>query len=76
MVSKPTIMPLDLARKKVEAFDEWLEEQPADVKDTVSLHLSALHGVVGPDSAKLLLGEIYLTARRLIHIEKKYGDIR
>ena len=69
-------MPHDVAHRKVEAFDNWMRTQPKDIQDVVFVHLDSLKDVMGPDSAKLLLGEIYLATRRLIHIENKYGGIR
>lgn len=76
MVSRPTLMPHEVARRKVEAFDNWMSTQPRNVQDVVLVHLDVLIDIMGPDSAKLLLGEIYLATRRLIHIENKYGGIR
>jgi hypothetical protein len=61
---------------RVAAFDEWLAGQEQPVKDTVFQHIGALIKAVptmGEKSAKLLLAEVYLVARRHIHIEKKYG---
>lgn len=61
---------------RIAAFDEWLAEQSQPVKDTVSQHIDALTKAIptmGEKSAKLLLAEVYLVARRHIHIEKKYG---
>ena len=65
------------ADSKIAAFDEWLAGQAQPVKDTVSQHIGALTKAVptmGEKSAKLLLVEVYLVARRHIHIEKKYGE--
>jgi hypothetical protein len=62
---------------RVTAFDEWLAGQEQPVKDTVCQHIGALTNAVptmGEKSAKLLLAEVYLLARRHIHIEKKYGE--
>lgn len=62
---------------RIAAFDEWLAGQEQPVKNTVSQHIGALINAVptmGEKSAKLLLAEVYLLARRHIHIEKKYGE--
>lgn len=62
---------------RIAAFDEWLAEQSQPVKDTVSQHIGALIKAVptmGEKSAKIVLIEVYLLARRHIHIEKKYGE--
>lgn len=66
----------DAVDSKVAAFDEWLEMQSQPVRDTVQSHIAALVKAVptmGDKSAKLLLSEVYLVARRHIHIESKYG---
>jgi hypothetical protein len=52
------------------------QRQNEDVKDTVQIHIAALVKAIqnlGDKSAKILLSEVYLEARRHIHIEKKYG---
>ena len=62
---------------RVAAFDEWLAGQEQPVKDTVSQHIDALKKAVpnmGEKSAKIVLIEVYLLARRHIHIENKYGE--
>lgn len=62
---------------RVTAFDEWLAGQEQPVKDTVCRHVAILVKAIptmGEKSAKLLLAEVYLVARRHIHIEKKYGE--
>jgi len=67
----------DAADAKIAAFDEWLEEQSKAVRDKVQLHISELVKDIpnmGEKSAKVLLAEVYLVARRHIHIEKKYGE--
>ena len=68
----------DEADSKIAAFDEWLAGQAQPVKDTVSQHIDALKKAVpnmGEKSAKIVLIEVYLLARRHIHIEKKYGEL-
>lgn len=68
----------DEADSKIAAFDEWLAGQAQPVKDTVSQHIDALTKVVpnmGEKSAKIVLIEVYILARRCIHIEKKYGEL-
>ena len=67
----------DDADSKIAAFDEWLEGQESPVKDTVYKHIAALTKAIpnlGEKSAKILLSEVYLLARRQIQIEKKYGE--
>ncbi len=67
----------DDADAKIAAFDEWLEGQTEAVKDTVNIHIAKLVKAIpnfGEKSAKILLSEVYLVARRHIHIEKKYGE--
>lgn len=64
------------ADNNVLAFDEWLEAQSEPVQDTVYQHIAALTNALpnfGEKSAKLLLAEVYILARRHIHIENKYG---
>ena len=66
------------ADTKIAAFDEWLETQSEPVKAKVYLHIGALNESIpnmGEKSAKILLIEIYMLARRRIHIEKKYGEL-
>lgn len=52
------------AHDKARAFDEWLDTQPAHVKDTVEAHIltltTSIPGHFGVDSAKILLAEVYL----------------
>jgi len=65
------------ADSMISAFDEWLEGQSEAIKDTVQIHIAALVKAIpnlGDKSAKILLSEVYLEARRHIHIEKKYGE--
>ena len=67
----------DDADAKIAAFDEWLELQIQRVKDTVEHHIYLLTKAIpnfGEKSAKILLSEVYLVARRQIQIEKKYGE--
>jgi len=67
----------DDADSKIAAFDEWLKKQESPVKDTVYKHIAALTKAIpnlGEKSAKILLSEVYLLARRQIQIEKKYGE--
>ena len=67
----------DDADAKIAAFDEWLELQIQPVKDTVNQHIAILVKAIpnfGEKSAKILLSEVYLVARRHIQIEKKYGE--
>jgi len=67
----------DAADAKIAAFDEWLEEQGEAVRDKVRCHIEWLMEAIpnlGDKSAKILLSEVYLEARRHIHIEKKYGE--
>ena len=56
------------AHDKAKAFDAWLAGQPAAVKDTVEAHILTLKDKMpshfGPDSAKVLLAELYLTVRK------------
>ena len=79
MVTKPKFtMTYDDVDTKVFAFDEWLEEQPKAVHETVKSHISILIKAIptmGEKSAKLLLSEVYLLTRRKIQIEKKYGEL-
>ena len=61
----------------IAAFDEWLELQSEAVRDTVHIHIAKLVKAIpnlGDKSAKILLSEVYLVARRHIHIENKYGE--
>lgn len=65
------------ADSMIAAFDEWLELQSEAVRDTVHSHIAKLTKAIpnlGDKSAKILLSEVYLEARRHIHIEKKYGE--
>ena len=67
----------DDADAKIAAFDEWLELQIQPVKDTVEHHIYLLTKAIpnfGEKSAKILLSEVYLVARRQIQIENKYGE--
>lgn len=68
----------DEADSKIAAFDEWLAGQAQPVKDKVYDHMALLKKAVpnmGEKSAKIVLIEVYLLARRHIHIEKKYGEL-
>jgi len=77
MVTKSqNLLSYDEADAKIAAFDEWLGNQSEAVKDTVNLHITALVKAIpnfGEKSAKVLLAEVYMVARRHIHIENKYG---
>lgn len=67
----------DEADSKIAAFDEWLAEQSQPIQDAVWQHIALLVKAIptmGEKSAKLLLAEVYILARRHIHIEKKYGE--
>lgn len=69
----------DAADAEIAAFDEWLECQSQPVKDTVNNHMALLTKAIpnmGEKSTKILLIEVYLLARRQIHIEKKYGVLQ
>jgi len=79
MVTQPhkTQFTYNKADNTIAAFDEWLAEQNEAVRDTVQIHIAALVKAIpnlGDKSAKILLSEVYLEARRHIHIEKKYGE--
>jgi uncharacterized iron-regulated protein len=77
MATQKTQFTYKVADSKITAFDEWLAEQNEAVKDTVQIHIAALVKAIpnlGDKSAKILLSEVYLEARRHIHIEKKYGE--
>lgn len=77
MLTKPqNALSYDEVDCKVSAFDEWLEAQSEPVKETVACHIGLLKEAMPnfcDKSAKLLLAEVYLVARRHIHIENKYG---
>lgn len=65
------------ADNTIAAFDEWLAEQSEAVRDKVQIHIAALVKEIpnlGDKSAKILLSEVHLEARRHIQIEKKYGE--
>lgn len=77
MTTPKTQFTYNKADSMIAAFDEWLEGQPKPVQDTVNGHITKLTKAIpnlGDKSAKILLSEVYLEARRHIHIEKKYGE--
>ena len=77
MTTPKTQFTYNKADSMIAAFDEWLETQSETIKSKVYAHIGLLNKAIptmGEKSAKLLLIEVYLLARRQIHIENKYGE--